>query len=73
MFPVLAKFRQMGEIQVLGGDGFFADGDGEIWLQNSQKWTKLDKLAIFDHFLPENCQKLQYFSKYSDNFYQHFW
>ena len=56
MFPDLAKFRQMGEIQVLGGDGFFADGDGEIWLQNSQKWAKLDKLAIFDQFSPKNCQ-----------------
>ena len=52
VFPVLAKFRQMGEIQVLGGDGFFADGDGEIWLQNSQKWAKLDNFAKIDHFWP---------------------
>ena len=40
----------MGEIQVLGGDGFFADGDGEIWLQNSQKWAKLDNFAKIGHF-----------------------
>ena len=59
MFPDLAKFRQMGEIQVLGGDGFFADGDGEIWLQNSQKWAKLDKLAIFDQFSHKNCNIVQ--------------
>ena len=52
MFPDLAKFRQMGEIQVLGGDGFFADGDGEIWLQNSQKWAKLDKFAKIGRFWP---------------------
>ena len=50
VFPDLAKIHQMGEIQVLGGDGFFADGDGEIWLQNSQKWAKLDKFAKIGRF-----------------------
>ena len=59
VFPDLAKFRQMGEIQVLGGDGFFADGDGEIWLQNSQKWAKLDKLAIFRLKIAKNCNIFQ--------------
>ena len=65
----MAKFRQMGEIQVLGGDGFFADGDGEIWLQNSRKWTKLGKFAIFGLFLTQNLKNLKIFS---DFFFQPF-
>ena len=52
MLPYLAKIRQMGEIQGKGGDGFFALGDGEIWFQNRQKWTKFKNFVKNSQFWP---------------------
>ena len=72
MLPYLAKFRQMGEILRWVGDGFFAIGDGEICLQNSQKWAKFKnfvKNSHFSQFLPKKWPKIQNFSNFiSTNF-----
>ena len=57
MLPDLAKIRQMGEIQGYGGDGFFAIGDGEISLQNSQKWAKFKNIAKNSQFWPISTKK----------------
>ena len=45
VLPDLAKIRQMGEILMWVGDRFFAFGDGENWLQNSQKWAKFKNIG----------------------------